>query len=93
MPRLNGGVYDLVEKDISWQDVKNLVDAESLEANAQNNAEYEQAVGHNAGSSVSAGASAAACAEAFNNQERFLGNLAKEHVRAYDEPSPGANNH
>ena len=32
---------------------------------------------------MSAGASAAACAEACKNQDRFLDNLAKEHVRAY----------
>ena len=32
---------------------------------------------------MSAGASAAACAEECKNQERFLDNLAKEHARAY----------
>ena len=78
----------LVEKDIvqkSWQAVKNQVGAESAQANAQEKTECEQVVGDNAdvGSSVSAGASAAACAEACKNQERFLDNLAKEHVRAY----------
>ena len=37
MSRLNGGVDELVEKDPvqkMWQDVQNLVDAESVEANA-----------------------------------------------------------
>ena len=88
MCRLNGGVDDLVEKDLvqkEWQDVKNLMDADSLEANAQEKTECEQAVGdtNNSGSSVPAGASTTACAEACNNQKRFLANLAKAHVRAY----------
>ena len=65
--------------------MKNLVDAESLEANAQEKTECEQVVGDtdNVVSSVSAGAPAAACAEACKHQERFLNNLAKEHARAY----------
>ena len=50
------------------------MDAESAEANAQEKTECEQAVGDtdNAVSSVSAGASATACAEACKNQESFL---------------------
>ena len=89
MSRLNGGVDALLEKDTAqkeWQDVENLVDAESLEANAQEKTECEQVVGdysNNAGSSGSAGASTTACAEACKNQERFLANLANDHVRAY----------
>ena len=91
--RLNGGINDLVEKDPvhkEWLDVKNLVDAESEEANARAKTECEQACGDtdNAGSSVSAGASAAACSEACQNQEMFLDNLAKEHVRAYVKLRP-----
>ena len=70
-----------------------LVEAESLEANAQDNNKCEQYVGDNAGSAVSAGASTTACAEACKNQERFSDNLAKEHVRAYVKLLPGANNH
>ena len=88
MSRLNGGVDDLVEKDPvqkEWQDVKNQVDAESVEANAQEKTECKQNASDtvNSASPVSAGASTTACAEACNNQERFLDNLAKEHVRAY----------
>ena len=65
--------------------MKNLLDAESAEANAQEKTECEQVAGDNdhVGSLVSARASAAACAEACNNHESFLDNLAKEHVRAY----------
>ena len=50
--------------------VKNLVDAELLEANAQEKTECEKAVGDadTDGSSVSAGASTTACAEACKNQ-------------------------
>ena len=52
-----------------WQDVRNLLGAESLEANAQEKTECEHVAGDtdNVGSSVSAGASAAACAEACKN--------------------------
>jgi hypothetical protein len=48
MSRLNEGVGAVVEKDPvqkEWQDVKNLVDAESVEANAPEKTECEQAVG------------------------------------------------
>ena len=87
MSILNGGVDALVEKgpvQKEWQYVKNLVDAESAEANAQEKTEREQVVGYsaNAASSGSAGASTTACAKACKNQEMFWGNLAKEHVRA-----------
>jgi len=89
MFRLNGGVYDLVETDSAqtkWQDVKDLVRAESAEAKAQEKTECEQVFGddsNNAWSSGSAWASAATDEEACKNHERFLDNLAKEHVRAY----------
>ena len=43
---------------------------------------------YNAGSLGPAGASAAGSAEACKNQERFLYNLAKEHVRAYVKLPP-----
>ena len=86
MSRLNGGVDALVEKGLvqkDWQYVKNLVGAMSAEANAQDKTECEQVVDDtdNVGSSVSVGASAAACAEACKNQASCLGKLAKEHVR------------
>ena len=55
-----------------WQYVKNIVDAESADANAQDKTECEQLLGDNAGSSVSAGASTTACSEACSNQELFL---------------------
>ena len=88
MSRLHGGVDDLVEKcpvKNEWQDEKNLIDAESLEANAQEKTECEQVAGDNdnAGSSGSAGASTSACADARANHEMFLINLAKDHARAY----------
>ena len=59
--------------------------------NSQEKTEREQVVGDNdnVGSSVSAGASAAACAKARTNQEKFLENLAKEHARAYVKLLPG----
>ena len=70
------------------------MDAEPLEANAQEQTDCGQAVGDtdNAGSLVSAGASTTECAEACKNQGRFLGNWAKEHVRAYVKllPDPTA---
>ena len=86
--RLNGGLDACVEKDSAqkeWQDVKNLVDAESAEASSQEKTECEQVVGDNdnAGSSGSAGASAATYENACKNQGRFLDNFAKEHVRAH----------
>ena len=62
------------------------MEAESLEANAQEKTELEQVVGgtwDNVGSSGSAGASAAGSEEARNNDDMFLDNLANEHVRAY----------
>ena len=70
MSRLNGGVDAIVQKDLVQkygQDVKNLVDAESVEAKAKENIEGEQVVGddsNNDGSSGSAGASAATYEEA-----------------------------
>ena len=46
---LNGGVYDFVKKDLVHKIVagceKDLVDAKSVEANAQENIECEQVVG------------------------------------------------
>ena len=69
-----------------WQAVNNLVEAESAEAKAQKKSEREQVAGGtwgNAGSSASAGASAAGYEEACKNQRIVLDNLAKEHVRAY----------
>ena len=48
MSRLNGGIKALLEKgpgQKEWQDVKDLVDAESVEANAHNKTACEQAVG------------------------------------------------
>ena len=88
MFRLNGGVDALVERTLcrnSGRMRKNLVDAESVEANAHKKTEYEQVAGDNdnAGSSGSAGASSTAHATACKNQKRFLDNLAKQHVRAY----------
>ena len=74
MSRLNGGVDALLEKDLvqkEWEDVKNLVGAESFEANAQEKPEREQVVGddfNNVGSSGSAGASAATYEESCKNQ-------------------------
>ena len=62
------------------------MEAESLEANAQEKTELEQVVGgtwDNVGSSGSAGASAATHEETYKNQDSFLDNLAKEHARAY----------
>ena len=68
------------------QEVKNLVEAESAEAKAQEKSEREQVAGgtwDNVGSSASAGAPAAGSEEARKNQQVLLDNLAKEHVRAY----------
>ena len=77
-----------------WQDAKNLVDAESLGASAQEKTEREHVVGDNEdyGSSGSAGASAATYEEACKKQERLLDNLAKDQVLAYDKllPEPTA---
>ena len=70
-----------------WQEVKNLVEAEAVEAKAQEKTESEQVgggSGDNAGSSASAGASAGAVSqETHKTQQILLDNLAKEHVRAY----------
>ena len=61
----------------------------------QEKIEREQVAGGtwgNVGSSSSAGAPAAGCEEARNNQHIILDNLAKEHVRAYVKllPEPTA---
>ena len=69
-----------------WQEVKNLVEAESAEAKAQEKTEREQVAGGtwaNVGSSASAGAPAAGSEESRKNQQFLLDNMAKEHVRAY----------
>ncbi|MFM7986094.1 MAG: hypothetical protein ACKPKO_42950, partial [Candidatus Fonsibacter sp.] len=87
MSRVNGGVDDLVEKDPvqrQWQDVKTLVEAKSVEANAQEKTECDPVRAHednnNDGSS---GYSEASTTTTLKNQERFLDNLAIENVRAY----------
>jgi hypothetical protein len=66
------GALGLVQKE--WQDVNNLVDADSAEANAHEKTECQQVVGNNdnAGSSESAGASAATYKDACTNQEMFF---------------------
>ena len=69
-----------------WQEAKNLVEAESAEAKAQEKPEREQVAGgtwDNFGSSASAWAPAAGSEEARKNQQILLDNLAKEHARAY----------
>ena len=89
LSKLSGGVYDLAKKGLvqkEWQEVNNLVEAESVEAKAKAKIEREQVVGgtwDNVGSSASAGAPAAGSEEARKNQQVLLDNLAKEHVRAY----------
>ena len=76
--RLNGGLDACVEKDSAqkeWQDVKNLVDAESAEANSQEKTECDKVFGDNdnAGGSGSAGASATTYENACKNQREVLG--------------------
>ncbi len=77
-----------------WQEVNNLVEAESEESNAQENIEREQvALGawDNVGSSGSAGASAAGSEAARNNQDMLLDTLAKEHARDHVKLRPEPN--
>ena len=75
LPELSGGVDALAEKGLvqkEWQEVKNLVEAESAEAKAQEKSEREQVAGgtwDNVGSSASAGAPAAGSEEARKNQQ------------------------
>ncbi|MFM7982993.1 MAG: hypothetical protein ACKPKO_27085 [Candidatus Fonsibacter sp.] len=82
---MNREVDALVEKgpvQKEWQDEQSPVEAESVEANAQEKTERDQVVGdydNNAGSSGSAKASTTTT---WQNQERCVDNLANEHVRA-----------
>lgn len=91
LSKVSGGVDALLEKDPvqkEWQEVKNLVEVESVEAKALEHS----ASGHIAGSeevvaesSASAGAWAGSSASAAGAlaESDFLDKLAKEHVRAY----------
>ncbi|MFM7986035.1 MAG: hypothetical protein ACKPKO_42650, partial [Candidatus Fonsibacter sp.] len=86
----------MVEKDIvqkEWQDVKFLVDAESLEANAQDNTVCEHVVGDDDNIVGWSGSAAASAATSCKNQERFLDNLGQGACAGLRKASPGANNH
>ena len=85
LSKVSAGVDAVAQKEPvlkEWQEIKNLVEADSVEANAQEKSEAAQV---DAGSSGSAGASAVAARSehTLKNNMVFLDNLAKEHVRAY----------
>ena len=82
---MSAGVDAVAQKEPvlkEWQEIKNLVEAESVEAKTHEQSEAEQV---DAGSSGSAGASAVAAGseQTLKNDMIILDNLAKEHVRAY----------
>ncbi|MFM7982459.1 MAG: hypothetical protein ACKPKO_24370, partial [Candidatus Fonsibacter sp.] len=66
-----------------WQDVKTLVEAASVEANAHNKTAFELLLGYDDNNAGSSGSAEASTITEFHNQERLLDNLAKEQVRAY----------
>ena len=83
MSKVSGGVDAVMERDPmlkEWQQVKALVEAESLEAKAQDHALSGDTMSLGAaaltGSSASAGAS-------VDCDDASLERMAKEHVRAY----------
>ena len=82
---MSAGVNAIARKELvlkEWQEIENLVEAEAVEAKAQEKSEAEQV---DAGSSGSAGAAAVAAGseQTLKNDMIILDNLAKEHVRAY----------
>jgi len=82
---VSGGVDAIAQKEPvlkEWQEINNLVEAESAEAKAQDMSAAEQV---DAGSSGSARASAVATGSehTLKNDMILLDNLEKEHARAY----------
>ena len=91
MSKLSNGVDALLEQgpvQKEWQDIKQLVEQEAVEAKALEQAEASRTRGGGAdvGSSASAGASAdagAGSSASAGASADFIDKLAKEHVRAY----------
>ena len=92
--KLSGGIETLFEKDPikkEWQEVKALVEAEAVEAKAQEQACSEQTTAGeggeaDAGGSASAGGLAGLSSDGgavADNSSDFLDRLAKEHFQAY----------
>jgi hypothetical protein len=88
--KVSGGVDALLEKEPvkkEWQEIQSLVEAEAVEAKAQESLAQSAGCQDDAGSPAGAGASAAESsgnsASAGASEAEFLDKLAKEHMRAY----------